>query len=308
MLDLNRLRVLRAVVATGSVNATARHLGLTPSTVSQHIHTLADEVGFPLVERVGRGIRPTPAAVELARAARPTLEAMTELEAKARDLRQGTSEKLTVSTFASAAYTWMPRIARRLRQEFPGLTIELTIKEADSAPNQAEADIEVLTEMPGDHYGAPRSYTRIELGTDEFVVALPLDHPLAGLETADLAEFDVDDWVQYDFRDELATRLTARACAAAGFSPRYVARAEDHVTGLAFVAGGVGIALVPALALGWTDLDIACVRPTNPTPHRRIVALIRNRARTIPAARRSLELLTELGSGLRPAVSELISP
>jgi len=50
MLDLNRLRILRAVIATGSVSETARRLGYRPSTVSQHLHTLEKEVGFALVE------------------------------------------------------------------------------------------------------------------------------------------------------------------------------------------------------------------------------------------------------------------
>ena len=86
MLDLNRLRILRAVVASGSVNDTAHRLGLTPSTVSQHVHTLEREVGFLLVERVGRGIRPTPAAIELARASAEALHAMADLDVLARDL------------------------------------------------------------------------------------------------------------------------------------------------------------------------------------------------------------------------------
>src|SRR5664279_3289183 len=89
MLDLNRLRILRAVVASGSVNDTARRLGLTPSTVSQHVHTLEREVGFPLVERVGRGIRTTPAAIELAQESAEALHAMSDLDVLARDLREG---------------------------------------------------------------------------------------------------------------------------------------------------------------------------------------------------------------------------
>jgi DNA-binding transcriptional LysR family regulator len=80
MLDLNRLRILRAVVASGSVNDTARRLGLTPSTVSQHVHTLEREVGFALVERVGRGIQATPAATELAKASAGALHAVADLE------------------------------------------------------------------------------------------------------------------------------------------------------------------------------------------------------------------------------------
>ncbi len=298
MLDLNRLRILRAVVSSGSVNDTARRLGLTPSTVSQHVHTLEREVGFPLVERVGRGIQPTAAAIELAKASSEALQAMAKLDARARDLREGATDKLTMRTFASAAYTWVPAVARTLRQEFPGLTLELSINETDSAEDAGKADIEVHTEVPSDHPRVPPSYRRVELGIDEFLVALPHDHPLAEAGTMDLAEFSEDDWVQYDFRDDLATRLSTDACAGAGFTPRFVARAQDHVTGLAFVAAGVGIALVPGLALGWSGFEVAYVRPTNPTPYRRIVALVRDSARSNPAASRTIELLAELGARL----------
>ena len=298
MLDLNRLRILRAVVASGSVNDTAHRLGLTPSTVSQHVHTLEREVGFPLVERVGRGIRPTPAAIELARASAEALHAMADLDVLARDLREGATERLTMRTFASAAYTWMPTVARALRQEFPGLTLELSINESDSAETAGQADIEVHTELPYDDPRVPPAYRRFELGTDDFLVALPHDHPLAEAGTMDLNEFAEDDWVQYDFRDEIATRLAAHACAGAGFTPRYVARAQDHVTGLAFVAAGVGIALVPQLALGWSGFEVAYVHPTNPSPNRRIVALVRDSARTNPATERTIQLLQELGGHL----------
>ena len=298
VLDLNRLRILRAVVATGSVNDTARRLGLTPSTVSQHVHTLEREVGFALVERVGRGIQPTPAAAELARASTEALHAMADLDMLVRELREGAIERLTMRTFASAAYTWVPAVARTLRQEFPGLTLELSINETDTAENAGQADVEVHTELPYDEPRVPPAYRRFELGLDDFLVALPPDHPLAEAETIDLSEFSEDDWVQYDFRDEIATRLAAHAFAGAGFTPRYVARAQDHVTGLAFVAAGVGIALVPQLAVGWSGFEVGFVRPTNPTPHRRIVALLRDSARKNPAAARTIDLLTDLGARL----------
>jgi len=294
MLDLNRLRILRAVVASGSVNETARRLGYTPSTVSQHVHTLEREVGFPLVERVGRGIVPTAAAIDLASASGDVLHAATKLAALARDLREGATDRLELRTFASAAYTWMPTIARTLRHEFPGLTLELTINETDAAEEAGRADIEIHTELP---YASPMTadgYRRIELCTDDFLLALPSDHPLVGSGPIDLAEFAEDDWVQYDFRDEIATGLAARACAEAGFTPRYVARAQDHVTGLAFVAAGVGIALIPELAAAWSAFDVDFVRTQNPTPHRRIVVLVRNTVASNPAAARLVELLVGL--------------
>lgn len=297
VLDLNRLRILRAVVASNSVNETARRLGYTPSTVSQHVHTLEREVGFPLIERVGRGIVPTAAAVELAAASSDVLNAMTKLDALTRDLRDGAGDRLALRTFASAAYTWMPTIARSLRHEFPGLTLELTINETDAAEEAGQADIEIHTELP---YAPPMSaagYRRTELCTDDFLLALPSDHPLVGSGPIDLAEFAEDDWVQYDFRDDVATGLAARACAEAGFTPHYVARAQDHVTGLAFVAAGVGITLIPELAAAWSAFDVDFVRTQNPTPHRRIVVLVRNAVASNPAAARLLELLIELAAG-----------
>lgn len=296
MLDLNRLRILRAVVASGSVNETARRLGYTPSTVSQHIHTLAKEVGFPLIERVGRGIVPTAAAVELATASADVLHAASQLSALVKDLREGTTDRLVLRTFASAAYAWMPQVARTLRQEFPGLTLELSISESDLAEDAGQADIEIHTELPYAPPIAAAGFRRTVLGTDDFLLAVPTDHPLVGSGPIDLAEFAEDDWVQYDFRDEIATSLTTRACAEAGFTPHYVARAQDHVTGLAFVSAGVGITLVPELAAAWSAFDVDFIRTQNPTPQRRIVVLVRNAVSSNPAASRLVDLLVDVAS------------
>lgn len=298
MLDVNRLRIFRSVVASGSVNESARLLGYTPSTVSQHLHTLEREVGFALVERVGRGIRATSAGADLALASGEVLDAMAKLEARTRDLRQGTTSKLTISTFASAAYAWMPTVARTLRQEFPRLTVELSILEAEGVESQGKADVEIHTELPHEPPQVPATHTRFQLGLDDYLVALPPDHRLAEAGTADLGSFADQDWVHYDFRDETATRLVAHACAGAGFAPRYVVRAQDHVSGLAFVSAGVGIALVPTLMASRSAFDLAYVVPRNPRPQRRIVALVRNRVRSNPAAERTITLLAGLGRGL----------
>jgi DNA-binding transcriptional LysR family regulator len=112
------------------------------------------------------------------------------------------------------------------------------------------------------------------------------------------AELGNQDWVEYDFRDDISTEIIKNACGAAGISPRHVARAEDHVTGLAFVAAGIGIAVVPALVASWSGFDVTYVPLLNPTPQRRIVALMKDTIRTNPAARRTVDLLVDYGSSL----------
>jgi DNA-binding transcriptional LysR family regulator len=59
MLDVHRLRIFRSVVASGSVAAAAANLGYTPSAVSQHVTALQRETGLTLLERAGRGVRPS---------------------------------------------------------------------------------------------------------------------------------------------------------------------------------------------------------------------------------------------------------
>jgi DNA-binding transcriptional LysR family regulator len=297
MLDLNRLRILRAVVASRSVSETARRLGYRPSTVSQHLHTLEKEVGFPLIERVGRGIVPTTSAIELAAASAGVLDAMAQLNATTRDLREGSVARLVIGSFASAAYAWMPSITRTLRQEFPGLTLELTIVDAPSGA-EGTVDLEVRSEYPYETPHLPAGYRRKIIGVDSYFVALPPDHELANRETIYFAELGNQDWVEYDFRDDISTEIIKNACGAAGISPRHVARAEDHVTGLAFVAAGIGIAVVPALVASWSGFDVTYVPLLNPTPQRRIVALMKDTIRTNPAARRTVDLLAEYGSSL----------
>ena len=297
VLDLNRLRILRAVIASGSVSESARRLGYRPSTVSQHLHTLEKEVGFALVERVGRGIVPTPAAIELAAASGDALAAMAKLNTTAHDLREGTVARLTIGSFASAAYAWMPSVTRTLRHEFPGLTLELTIVDVPEGAD-GTGDLEVRSEFPSDTPRVPPGYRRTIIGVDDYLVALPPDHMLADRDVISLTELSGQDWVEYDFRDDISTEIIKHACSSAGFTPRHVARAEDHVTGLAFVAAGIGLALVPALVASWSGFDVRYVRLINPTPQRRIVALLKDTVRTNPAARRTVELLVALGSEL----------
>src|ERR671917_2115769 len=108
MLDLRRLRVLRGVVATGSMAAAADELGYTPSAVSQHLAALEREAGTPLLERAGRGVRPTPAGALLAEHAAAVLARLAEAEAALADLVAGRIGRLGVTFFPTAGASLVP--------------------------------------------------------------------------------------------------------------------------------------------------------------------------------------------------------
>jgi molybdate transport repressor ModE-like protein len=80
MLSFERLRILHAVATYGSVNAAASALHVTNSAVSQQIAKLESELGQPLLERNGRGVRLTDAAAVLASNAQQMLALMDRAE------------------------------------------------------------------------------------------------------------------------------------------------------------------------------------------------------------------------------------
>ncbi|MBC7375171.1 MAG: LysR family transcriptional regulator, partial [Frankiales bacterium] len=99
MLDLRRLRVLRAVVRTGSVRAAAEQLGYTPSAISQHVAALERETGAVLLEKAGRGVRPTAAARLLADVADDVLGRLADAESALSALRAGRTGRLHLTSF-----------------------------------------------------------------------------------------------------------------------------------------------------------------------------------------------------------------
>src|ERR1700761_7536676 len=112
MIDVQRLRGFRAVVASGSVQAAADHLGFTPSAVSQHLSALQRETGLVLFEKAGRGIAPTPAAQVLATESDEVMGSLSRLGGLVDHLREGRTGTVTIGTFDSAAQSWLPHVAQ----------------------------------------------------------------------------------------------------------------------------------------------------------------------------------------------------
>lgn len=76
MNELTLIQTFLAVYRTGSVTRAAEHLGITQPGASGHLKALESRLGKSLFERQGRGLRPTPAAADLARSVGPHLDAV----------------------------------------------------------------------------------------------------------------------------------------------------------------------------------------------------------------------------------------
>ena len=248
MLDVHRLRVLRTVVATGSVGAAATTLGYTPSAVSQHLATLQRETGLLLIERKGRGIEPTAAGRTLADEAGRVLESLSGVEGVVGDLRAGRVGRLSISYFASAGAAWIPPVVATLMQEFPDLRLDLRLIEllGDEHP---DPDIEIFVGGAAEHLrerGRQRPvHACTTCSTTPTSWSCRRDHPLAGEPHVALGELAGERWVDNDFNRGFCRQVILDACTEAGFTPDFRIETHDYPTAISFVAAGVGVTVLP---------------------------------------------------------------
>ncbi|WP_162253950.1 LysR family transcriptional regulator [Janibacter sp. Soil728] len=298
MLDINRLRVFRAVVANGSVQGAARHLGYTPSTISQHITALQRETGLVLFEKAGRGIVPTPTGRLLAAESEEVMGSLSRLTGMVDDLRAGHAGSLDIASFSSAAQAWLPGVVRRLREEFPGLVIDLALNEWADRDTRPAPDIDVWVEDVDSEPRENPGQCRQVLAEEAYVCIVPADHALAGRGEIGLVDLAGETWVRDDRVATMCSRIIGRAATAAGVEPNYVARSDDHHTAMAFVAAGVGVVVLPRLAALSAPAGTVTLELHEPTPRRRIVALTRDSSEGRPAVQRALALLAEVARGV----------
>src|SRR5690606_26381606 len=134
------------------------------------------------------------------------------------------------------------------------LTVEVSLNEPVDGRGRRQPDLDIRTAPVAsagvhlDGAGHLEGYERHELRIEERVAGPPTTHQLApGAEVA-LPMLEHEPWVDHDIYDSPIGQIVLSACRAAGFTPRYAARLDDHRTALRMVAAGIGITVLPRLA------------------------------------------------------------
>ncbi|MDQ3762730.1 MAG: LysR substrate-binding domain-containing protein [Actinomycetota bacterium] len=123
----SRLRTLVALAATGSVRGAATRLMVTESAVSASIGALARELGVPLVEPVGRGLRLTPSGTVYARYARRVLGLLDEGAAAAIQQLDPERGRLRLAAVTTAGEHLLPALLVEFRRRHPGIALALEV-------------------------------------------------------------------------------------------------------------------------------------------------------------------------------------
>jgi DNA-binding transcriptional LysR family regulator len=308
MLHPGRLQVLCEVVRRGSFSGAAEALSYTQSAVSQAIARLEAEVHAPLVIRDRRGVRPTAAGATLVEHAETILAQIETAEEELAAVLGVRGGRLRVASFPSAGATLIPLAVAIFRRGHPDVALTLAEGEPEEiAPRlrAGEFDLALLFDFPGVRARVGAGLRTVSLLEDPMHVALPADHPLAGKPKLRLADLRDQDWVQTSEPSPCA-RHVVRLCLAAGFEPNVTFESDDYETVQGLVAAGVGVALVPRLALSHVHPRIV-VRELSPrSPARKVVAATTAGPGVAPAARTMLRILADVAQDFREPAEQTV--
>jgi DNA-binding transcriptional LysR family regulator len=283
MLDARRLQVLKAVVDAGSITAAAAFLGYTPSAVSQSISALEREAKTPLFEKAGRGIRPTQAGVVLAQHAGAVAHQLRDAEQALEALRAGQAGRLRIAAFATAGAALVPRALAAFRDGYPRVELDLSIAETEEALAQLRSgrrDLAVIADHSPITDERRDGLAYMHLLDDPYRLVLPRTHPAAGARAVPLQDMADEPWIATASARCNTLQTMTTACARAGFSPRFAIEADEFATTVGFVAAGLGVALVPMLALSSLPDSVVSRRLRGDGPSRQVYVVTR---RTTPS-------------------------
>jgi DNA-binding transcriptional LysR family regulator len=310
-LDVQTLRVVKAVADFGSLTAAADALGYSQPALSQQMRRLEARLGLPLLERAGRKMRLTEAGRILARHApsvTTALDAAAEELASLRGLRAAT---VRVIGFPSASPTVLPRVLGDLARREPGLTltyVEAEPPEAVQAVRDDRADIALTFAYPGDrddpHGTSARGLSVSTVGRDDLLLVLPQEHPASrepDLEVGQLAE---ENWIAGCPR---CRGHLLEMCGRAGFAPQIGFETDNVAAVEGLVAQGIGVATLPALGVASFPLLPGVVTRTLPRSEERSIHVVTahgaERVPSIALVMRALERAVTAATERPPAAN-----
>lgn len=283
-IDLHSIRIARAIADTGSITAAALALGFSQPAVSQHLQRTEARLGVPLVVRAGRGVRLTEAGMVLARHAVTINSALEAARGELAELSGLRSGSVRVAAFPTASSTIVPRLLASVRERHPGITVsyvEAEPPEAEALLRDGAVDLAITFSYSGDGSAVGAGLTAETLFTERTVVVLPAEHPLAASAVINLAELADDRWIAGCPR--CRGHLLA-VCADAGFAPSIALETDNAAAVLGMVASGVGVAMLPRLALATSTIPAGVViREHSPESTRSILLLTNEGARRVPS-------------------------
>jgi DNA-binding transcriptional LysR family regulator len=293
MVDLNRLQLLRVLADRGTVTATAEALYITPSAVSQQLRQLANELGFELLRREGRGVRLTPTAEALLEHADAMHENWERAIADVRARMERITGTVRVCGVSSAVSSVIAPAVAIMRQRCPGLNPHIMEVDSDECFPLLLAEVaDIAIALPTE--GTPplddSRFEQVMHHEDVQDLLVQAEHSLAERDEVRLVDAATESWIVKPGTD--TCDLLLATCTSAGFTPRITHHAEEWFAVSALVGAGLGVCLLPRLVpIPDEHTVVRLPLSGNPRPTRRLITGIRRGSAENPAIAQGLAAL-----------------
>jgi len=246
--SLARLSCFIAVAEELHFGRAAERLHMTQPPLSRQIQQLEAELGVQLIDRTTRSVTLTPAGVAFLPDARRILQLAESASLTVKRVPAGDLGTVVVGFTAASAHAVLPRLLDRTRELLPVVKLELR-EMVSSVQVEALMTGELDLGMARPPLNRPGLVSR-PLLHEQLIVALPLEHPLAGItRQLTLSDLDGQDVIMYSpVQAKYFNELLISTFTIAGAAPRYVQYVTQVHTMLVLVRSGIGMALVPASA------------------------------------------------------------
>jgi DNA-binding transcriptional LysR family regulator len=276
-LDVQTLRIVRAIQASGSLTAASKALGISQPAISQHLQRAEARLGVPLVSRHGRTVRLSDAGRVVAELAPDVIDSIDRARERIAELAAHRAGRVDLAGFPSASATLLPPLLSVLRRTSPGIALSYTEGEPTESTQlviEGRIDLAIVARYPGEpdmDRPPARELTLLPLYLDEMLLILPADHPLAGETAVDVADLQDDEWIA---GCPLCRGHVVAACRGAGYEPRITFETDNFSAVLGLVSRSLGVAILPRLALGSSAVPRGVVVRRTVEPASRVISLL----------------------------------
>jgi len=253
---LRQLQVFEAIVRLGSFTRAAEELFLSQPTVSMQIKKLADVLGLPLFEHVGRNVEPTEAGLALYKSSRELFEILANLEMTVADLKGLKIGRLRMGVITTAKYL-APEILGEFSRLYPGIDLALKVTNREriiERMHRNEDDLYIMGQAPDNEV----EIEAFPFAPNPLVVMAPRDHPLVGKKNIALSEIIEQPFIMREPGSGIRDAIL-RLFAAQDLRPRVRMELGSNEAIKHAVAAGLGLSVLSlhTLALEGADGPVA---------------------------------------------------
>jgi DNA-binding transcriptional LysR family regulator len=243
MLETKQLKIFKTIVEVGSFTRAGARLNLSQPAISQHIRALEEHLGVPVLLRVGKRARPTPAGEVLLHCAEQVLDKIEDAERLLAEQGVGGGGVVRIGGGDAVCQHLLPTVMKEFLSQFPRVHLRLSSSHSGATLARVlagELDLGLVT-MP-----VETDRIRVtEVGRDELVAIVRPDHAWAERRRVQASDFAEEPLVLYD-RESRMTEVLMRFLLEEGVFPRVTTEVDQVAVVKELVRLGVGVAVLPA--------------------------------------------------------------